>query len=91
MWGRFNIKAWFQRWRKLPEEDDGEEVAWKLRRCLEGWTCWQYHPPPRVLIQAWRFEWPDPVVMKAWDINPMENVVGLYWKLTGIGAEQTGR
>jgi hypothetical protein len=84
---RWAQRAALEQEKRNPSEDDEEEVAWKLLRYLDGWTCWQYHPPPRALIQVWRFEWSEPLLMNAWDINPVENVVGLYWRLTGIEKE----
>jgi hypothetical protein len=77
--------------KRNPPDDDGFETAWALRRCIEGWTCWRYHIPPRgVLIQVWRFEWPEPrmVTTEKFGNRLQEmNTCGMYWRLTGIGKE----
>jgi hypothetical protein len=82
LWGLFHPFA---------TEEQHLRTAWALRRCIEGWTCWRYHIPPRgVLIQVWRFEWPEPrmVTTEKFGNRLQEmNTCGMYWRLTGIGKE----
>lgn len=55
---------------------------------LEGWTSWDRQYPPGVLCQFWREGWDKPIVCKRSEFAPETNIVGLYWRLTGIGREQ---
>lgn len=55
----------------------------------DGWNpYWISSPPDNVLIELNREEWERPHVCYKKDINPATNILGLFWRLTGIGNEQ---
>ena len=68
------VDYWFQESEPVPDED--------------GWYDWtRDYPPFNKLLIVRREEWEKPVVLFRDELNPMTNVNGLKWKLTGIAKE----
>jgi hypothetical protein len=56
---------------------------------IEGFLPYIYEAPPDgVLIELWRPEWSKRHVCYRHELDPLTNVQGLYWRITGIGREQ---
>jgi hypothetical protein len=60
----------------------------------EGWSIFEpssgLYPDKDALIEIMRPEWNRSNVMYWRDANPMMNIYGLYWRLTGIAKEELG-
>ena len=52
---------------------------------MSDWNNYEYQRPPNVLCQFWREGWDHPVIANPSELRPEMNIVGLKWRLTGIG------
>lgn len=66
-----------------------KRVAGGMCMSDESWMDWSYRQPPRgILIQVWREAWETPTVTTRENIPLETNIIGLKWRLTGIGREK---